>query len=107
VNAPAAQTLHAFYEAADRSDGKTACALLTPRGITQIVHVSSRRACVSTIAGLAPGSFSKVLEVEGVDEHGDDAFSVDAKLKGRSEGTYTVVKRDGRLLIDGFEPEEG
>jgi hypothetical protein len=107
AHAPAAQTLRAFYAAADRSAGPAACSLLTPRGIRQIVHVSSRAACVRTIDALASGSFANVLHVEGVDEHGDDAFSVDAQLKGRSAGTYTVVKRRGQLLIDGFEPEEG
>jgi hypothetical protein len=107
ANAPAAQVVRAFYDAANDSAGEKACALLTIRGIRQIVHVSSHGACVSAIGELAQGSFANVLEVEGVDEDGEDAFSVDARLKGRSEGRYTVVKRAGRLLIDGFEPEEG
>jgi hypothetical protein len=107
ANEPAAQTVRAFYDAADRSAGPDACALLTARGIQQIVHVSSRAACRATINALAPRSFSHVLHVEGVEEKGADAFAVDAQLKGRSGGTYTVVKRDGQLLIDGFESDEG
>ena len=107
ANAPAAQAVRAFYDAADRSRGSAACALLTTRGIRQVVHVASRAACVRTIDALAPGSFSNVLHVEGVDERGEGAFAVDAQLKGRSGGTYTVVKRHGRLLIDGFESDEG
>ena len=107
ANAPAAQTLRSFYVAANRSAGEDACALLTTHGMQQVVHVSSRAACVSTIGALAPGSFSHVLHVEGVDERGDDAFAVDAQLKGRSGGTYTVVRRNGRLLVDGFESDEG
>lgn len=107
ANAPAAQTVRAFYDAADRSAGAEACSLLTTRGIRQIVHATSRDRCVTTIAALAPGSFSHVLKVEGVDERGNDAFAVDAQLKGRSGGTYTVIKRSGRLLIDGFESDEG
>jgi len=107
VDAPAAQTVRAFYDAADRSDGARACALLTLRGTEQVVHVSSRAACVRTIDGLARGSFSKVLHVDGVDDLGDGAFSVDAELRGRSGGAYRVIEREGRLLIDGFESDEG
>lgn len=111
ANAPAAQTVRAFYAAADRSAGPEACALLTRRGLQSVAHVTSRAACVRTIDGFAPGSFSskdgELLHVEGVDERGDDAFAVDAQLVGRSGGTYTVVKRNGRLLIDRFESDEG
>jgi hypothetical protein len=107
ANAPAAQTVVAFYDAANRSAGTEACALLTESGIQSIVHVDSRAACVRTIDALAQGSFSKVLQVEGVDERGEGGFSVDARLKGRSGGTYAVVERNGRLLIDGFESDEG
>lgn len=111
ADAPAAQAIRAFYGAANRSAGAEACALLTARGIQQVVHVSSRDACVHTINGLDPGSFSsksgELLHIEGVDEQGADAFDVDAQLEGRSGGTYTVVDRSGRLLIDGFEPDEG
>ena len=107
ANTPAARTVRAFYDAADHSAGQKACALLTARGISQIVHVPSRAACVTTVNAFSPGSFSNVLHIEGVDEHGDNAFTVAALLKGRSAGTYTVVQRAGRLLIDGFESEEG
>src|SRR5436190_19721915 len=111
ANAPAALTVRAFYAAANRSAGPEACALLTPRGVQQVVHASSRDACVDTINGLGPGSFSsksgELLHIEGVDEHGTDAFDVDAQLQGKSGGTYTVVKRSGQLLIDGFESDEG
>src|SRR5512133_940696 len=104
ANAPAAQTVRAFYAAANRSAGSEACALLTTSGIQTIVHVSSRAACIRTIDAFAPGSFTskdgELLQVEGVDEHGADAFAVDARLVGRSGGTYTVVKHEGRLLID-------
>jgi hypothetical protein len=110
VKAPAAQTVRAFYEAADDAAGEQACALLTAGGIQTVVRVQTRTACVRTIDGFAPGSFSnkdgELLEVEGVEEHGD-AFDVEAVVKGRSGGVYSVVKRNGRLLIDGFEPEEG
>jgi hypothetical protein len=111
ADAPAAQTVSAFYDAADRSAGPEACALLTARGIQQIVHVKSRAACVTTINAFAPGSFSNkegdLLHVEGVEEDGDNAFAVDAQLEGRSGGTYTVAKRHGQLLLDGFASDEG
>jgi hypothetical protein len=111
ANTPAAQTVRAFYEAANRSAGAEACALLTPQGIQNIVHVTSRGGCVQTIDGFAPGSFTskdgELLHVEGVDEHDEGAFSVDARLEGRSGGTYTVIRRSGRLLIDRFESDEG
>jgi hypothetical protein len=107
ANAPAAQTVRAFYDAAHRSAGPEACALLTESGIKSIVHVDSAAACVRTIDALDPGSFADVLHVEGVDERGEVGFSVDAQLKGRSGGTYTVLKRNGHLLIDRFESDEG
>lgn len=107
ADAPAAQIVRDFYDAANRSAGTEACALLTTQGRMQIVHVASQGACVTAINTLAPGSFSNVLHVEGVDERGGEGFSVDAQLKSRSGGTYTVIKRDGRLLIDGFESDEG
>jgi hypothetical protein len=110
VKAPAAQTVRAFYKAADDAAGEQACALLTVSGIQTVVRVQTRTACVRTIDGFAPGSFSnedgELLEVEGVEEHGD-GFDVEAVLKGRSGGVYSVVKRNDRLMIDGFEPEEG
>jgi hypothetical protein len=110
VKAPAAQTVRAFYKAADDAAGEQACALLTVSGIQTVVRVQTRTACVRTIDGFAPGSFSnedgELLEVEGVEEHGD-GFDVEAVLKGRSGGVYSVVKRNGRLMIAGFEPEEG
>jgi hypothetical protein len=111
ASAPAAQTVRDFYDAANRSAGKDACALLTDNGIRTVVRAASRASCVSTIDGLDEGSFEakegELLDIEGVDESGGDSFEVDAALKGRSGGTFHVVKRDGRLLIDGFEPEEG
>jgi hypothetical protein len=110
AKAPAAQTVRAFYEAADEAAGEQACALLTAGGIQTVVRVQTRSACVRTIDGFAHGSFSnedgELLEVEGVEEHGD-GFDVEAVVKGRTAGVYSVVKRNGRLLIDGFEPEEG
>lgn len=111
ADAPAAQTVRAFYDAADDAAGEKACALLTENGIRTVVHVKTRAACVRTISGFSPGSFTgkdgEILEVEGVEERGDDAFGVEGVVKGRSAGVYSVVRRDGGLLIDGFEPEEG
>jgi hypothetical protein len=107
---PAAKTVSAFYAAADEPDGEKACSLLTADGIRAVVRVGSHAACVRTIDGFDPGSFSdengELLKIEGVEEHGDTT-DVNALLKGRSGGVYTVVKRNGHLLIDGFEPEEG
>lgn len=107
---PAAKTVSAFYEAADEPDGEKACSLLTADGIRAIVRVQSHAACVRTIDGFAAGSFSddkgELLKIEEVEEHGATT-DVNALLKGRSGGVYTVVKRHDRLLIDGFKPEEG
>jgi hypothetical protein len=107
---PAAKTVSAFYDAADEPDGEKACSLLTADGIRAIVRVQSHAACVRTIDGFDPGSFSDdkgdLLKIEEVEEHGDTT-DVNALLKGRSGGVYTVVKENGRLLIDGFKPEEG
>jgi hypothetical protein len=107
---PAAKTVSAFYEAADKPDGAKACSLLTANGIRAIVRVGSRAACVRTIEGLDPGSFSadkgELLKIEGVEAHGSTT-DVNALLKGRSGGVYTVLKRNGHLLIDGFKPEKG
>jgi hypothetical protein len=106
----ATEVVRHFYVAADKSAGQEACALLTSRGIGAIVRVQSRAACVHTIDAFAPGSFSdetgSLLHIEGVEE-GEDGFDVDATVKGRSAGAYSVVRRDGRLLIDGFKSEEG
>lgn len=49
----------------------------------------------------------ELLAIESVKKDGDDAFAVDAALKGRSGGTYRVARRNGTLLIDGFESDEG
>ena len=99
-----------FYAAADRPAGAKACSLLTESGVRAIVHASTRAECVRTIDGFAPGSFSddsgSLLRIEGVDET-RDGFDVDGVLEGRSGGAYSVVERNGRLLIDGFTPEEG
>jgi hypothetical protein len=110
ADSPAARAVRDFYAAADKPAGEEACTLLTERGIRAIVHVSSRAACAQTIDGFAPGSFSDdsglLLRVEGV-EQSQDGFDVDGLLKGRSGGTYSVVERHGRFLIDGFKPEKG
>jgi hypothetical protein len=111
TDAPAAQTVRDFYDAANRSAGKDACAVLTDGGLRTVVHTASRDDCIQTIDRLDKGSFESddgdLLEVEGVDERGSDEFDVDAVVKGRTAGTFHVVERGGRLLIDGFEPEEG
>jgi hypothetical protein len=111
AEAPAAQAVRDFYDAANRSAGNDACALLTDDGIRSVVHKASRGDCIQTIDGLDKGSFEgddgELLEVEGVEEHGSDEFDVDAVVKGRTAGTFHLVLRYGRLLIDGFEPEEG
>ena len=110
-NAPAAQVVRSFYDAANHAAGEKACALLTDGGVRSIVHQSSRPACIRTINALEPGSFDdrdgELLAIEGVEEDGADAFAVDAALKGRSGGTYRVVRRNGMLLIDGFQSDEG
>jgi hypothetical protein len=111
ADAPAAETVREFYDAANRSAGKDACGLLTDNGIRTVVRTATRAACVRTIDGLERGSFEsddgELVEVEGVDDRGSDAFDVDAVVKGRTAGTFHVVKRGARLVIDGFEPEEG
>jgi hypothetical protein len=65
---------------------------------------------METVGGFAPGSFEtdkgELVEIEGVDESGD-GFDIDAVVKGRTAGTYAVIRRDRELLIDGFTPEEG
>jgi hypothetical protein len=110
-DAPAAQTVRAFYAAADKAAGEEACALLTASGIRTVVRVATRADCVRTIDGFVPGSFTgddgELLEVEGVEERGGDGFDVEAVVKGRSAGVYSVVERRGRLVIERFEPEEG
>lgn len=110
ADSPAARAVRDFYDAADKPAGAEACSLLTESGIRAIVHVSTRAACVRTIDGFAPGSFSddsgSLLRIEGVDES-QDGFDVDGLLKGRSGGAYSVVERNGRFLIDGFTPEKG
>jgi len=111
ADAPAALTVRAFYDAANDAAGGKACALLTANGIRTVVRVKTRSACVRTIDEFSPGSFTgkdgEILEVEGVEERGGDAYDVEGVVKSRSAGVYSVVKRNGRLLIDGFEPEEG
>lgn len=109
ADSPAARAVRDFYAAADKPAGAKACSLLTESGIRAIVHVSSSSACVQTIDGFAPGSFSddsgSLLRIEGVEES-QDGFDVDGLLEGRSGGTYSVVERNGRFLIDGFKPEK-
>jgi hypothetical protein len=103
-------TLDAFYAAADASDGERACAFLTGSGFRQIVRVRTRRACVATINGFAKGSFHSkegaFVKVERVDG-GRATPRVVAEIKGRAGGTFTFTRRGGRLLIAGFESEEG
>lgn len=110
ADSPAAQLVRSFYEAANDADGTRACGLLTDAGIRTVVRVKTRADCVTTVNGFQAGSFEndegELVEIEGVEE-GEDGFDVDAVVKGRTEGTYDVVRRGGRLLIDGFRPEEG
>jgi hypothetical protein len=40
-------------------------------------------------------------------EKGEDGFDVDAALRGRSGGAYSIIAQNGRLLIDGFKSDEG
>ena len=107
---PAAKVVHEFYDAANEADGEKACSLLTPNGVRSVVRVPTRPACVRTVNALARGSFEsdegELVDVEGVEER-DDGFDVEAVVKGRSEGVFSVVERNGRLVIDGFESEEG
>jgi hypothetical protein len=109
-DAPAARVVREFYDAANDAAGKKACALLTAQGVMTVVRVPSRNACVRTIDGLAPGSFEsdagELVEVDRV-EQGEDGFDVEAVVKGRSEGVFSVIERNGRLLIDGFTSKEG
>ena len=49
AKAPAAETVRAFYKAADDAAGEQACALLTADGIQTVVRVQTPRACVRTI----------------------------------------------------------
>src|SRR4051794_383611 len=110
ADSPAARVVREFYDAANDSAGPKACALLTADGIRTVVHVATRNDCVRTINGLTPGSFEskegELVEVEGAAE-AEGGFHVDAVVKGRSEGVFTVIRRQGRLAIDGFESEEG
>jgi len=109
-DSPAARLVREFYDAANDSAGAKACALLTDKGIRTVVHVTTRSGCVRTISSLTPGSFEskdgELVEVEGAEE-AEGGFHVDAVVKGRSEGVFTVIHRNGRLAIDGFESEEG
>jgi hypothetical protein len=109
-NSPAAQLVRHFYEAANDADGTEACGLLTASGIRSVVRVKTRADCVRTVDGFEPGSFEpaegELVEIEGVEE-GEDGFDVDAVVKGRTEGKYSVIRRNGHLLIDSFRSEEG
>jgi hypothetical protein len=106
----AERALRGFYAAANDADGRRACLGLTPTGIRQVVRVGSRAACIRTISAFRPGSFAdadgKLVRVEHVEDRGD-AVQVEAEVKGRSSGVYSLVERNGRLLIDGFDSEEG
>ena len=110
ADSPAAQVVRHFYEAANDADGREACGLLTDAGIRTVVRVKSRAECVGAVDAFERGSFESdegdLVEIEGVDEN-EDGFDVDAVVKGRTEGTYTVTRRGGRLLIDGFRSKEG
>jgi hypothetical protein len=107
---PAAAAVREFYDAANDSAGEKACALLTTRGVRTVARVKSRQECVRTINGLTPGSFEsdedELVDIEGVEEAGD-GFDVEAVVKGRSEGAFSVVEQNGKLLIDGFTSDEG
>jgi len=109
-NSPAAAVVRQFYDAANDADGTKACDLLTESGIRTVVRVKTREDCIHTVGGFARGSFEsnkgELVEIEGVDESAD-GFDVDAVVKGRTEGTYAVIRRHGRLLIDGFQAKEG
>jgi hypothetical protein len=106
----APQVLTAFYAAANDADGRRACSYLTADGIRQVVHVSSRPACVRTVSAFAKGNFAdadgSLLHVDRV-EKGADGFDVEAEVRGRSHGAYSLVESNGALLIDGFKPEKG
>lgn len=110
ASSPAAALVRQFYDAANEADGAKACGLLTDAGVRTVARVNGRAECITTVSGFAPGSFERdngdLVEIEGVDESGD-GFDVDAVVKGRAEGTYSVVRRSGRLLIDGFRSDEG
>ena len=110
ADSPAAQLVRHFYEAANDADGTEACGLLTDAGIRAVVRVKTRADCVRTVDGFEQGSFEtdngELVEIEGV-EQGEDGFDVDAVVKGRTEGRYTVVRRSDRLVIDGFTSKEG
>lgn len=110
TDSPAAELVRHFYKAANDADGTEACGLLTDTGIRTVVRVKTRADCVRSVDGFQAGSFETdegdLVEIEGVDED-EEGFDVEAVVKGRSEGTYTVVRRGGRLLIDGFKPHEG
>jgi hypothetical protein len=110
ANSPAAALVRQFYGAANESDGAKACGLLTDAGIRTVVRVKTRAECIETINGFAQGSFERdkgdLVDIEGVDES-DGGFDVDAVVKGRTEGTYSVIQGNGHLLIDGFGSKEG
>lgn len=110
ADSPAAQLVRHFYEAANDADGTEACGLLTDTGIRTVVRVKTRAECIQTVDGFEAGSFETdegdLVEIEGVDEN-EEGFDVDAVVKGRTEGTYTVVRHGGGLLIDRFTSEEG
>ena len=110
ADSPAAQLVRDFYEAANDANGTQACGLLTEAGIRTVVRVKTRDECIRTVDAFQTGSFEnedgELVEIEGV-EQGEDGFDVDAVVKGRTEGTYSVVRRGGRLLIDGFKSDEG
>jgi hypothetical protein len=110
ADSPAAQLVRHFYEAANDANGTEACGLLTEAGIRTVVRVKTRDECIRTVDGFEAGSFEsdegELVEIEEVDED-EDGFDVDAVVKGRTEGAYSVVRRGGRLLIDGFKSEEG
>lgn len=103
------EALKGFYGAANNADGQDACGRLTRGGIERIVHVRTRAACVRTISGFRKGAFAagegELVDVEHV-EAAADGVDVEAEVKGRSGGTYHLIRRGGKLLIDSFDPEE-
>ena len=123
ASSPAAALVRQFYDAANESDGTKACGLLTDAGVDRTrfgVYLGSGEgvqdfehlAAMVAQANL-PGTRTydrSALAGSAYREYvaeSDDGFDVDAVVKGRTAGTYSVVRRHGRLLIDGFSPEEG
>ena len=96
---PAAQTVSAFYEAADEPDGEEACSLLTADGIRAIVRVGSHAACVRTIDGFDSGSFS--------DENGELLEDRGCRRARSHDRRQRPAEGAKRRRLHGREDEEG